>query len=469
MSSEIIISVSPLRTWCALMIDGHLEDLMVEDRDRPTAIGALHLGRVRRVNHRLNAAFVDIGEERDGFLPLFAEAPEVHEGEAILVQVNRDGGQDKGARLNREIAIAGHNLVYVTDSNRVMVSKRIENEDRRAQLTQLMEEIVEDFDGSFIVRTAAEDAGEEVLEDEANYLADKWEAAEDQAETAEAPACVMPADDLAVRAVRDWLNGSIRAIITDDHEAAAQLREALEPSAPWALERIELAEEGQSLLESSGIAAEIESLSEARVELPSGGWLAIQPTAALTAIDVNSGRDQRGNRRGDSGGGPLDTNLEAAEEIARQIRLRDLGGLVVVDFLRLKNDGAMHKLMSRLRAELAHDRAHVRSGGPSEFGLVEIQRRRQREDAADLWTRACRACDGGGRRVAPALIADRILAQVAAESHGDGGRHWRVTAEPDVVDIISQAAERITQWLQIELELEADAERPADSFDIAPA
>lgn len=399
MSQDLFINVMPAEVRAALLDDGTLVELILERRRRASLVGNVYLGRVQRVMQGMEAAFVDIGLSRAGFLGLddqrrtAAAAQHVHEGEAVVVQVVKDAIGSKGVQLSRRITLPGRHLVFTPSQDRVMISRQIEDESERERLTRLMSAIAEAGEG-FILRTASIGASEAELSADAIQLRRAWSAIEAKHSASSPPACLHADIDPVLRILRDNALSEIRAIYIDDSEAAEAARRFCETVMPGMAERVTLQNRGAPLFEQTGIEEEIERLCQRQIDLPSGGSLVIESAEALTAIDVNSGRFEGGS---DLEQTAFRTNSEAAYEVARQIRLRNIAGLIVVDFIHMDEPGHWNAVLELLRNVAARDRNPTRILGVTQAGLVEITRRRRREPLLHTMTEICRTCGGTGR------------------------------------------------------------------------
>ncbi len=446
MIDEILCSAGPGETRIALMEAGRLVEIAIERAALRDIVGNIYLGRVQRVVPSITAAFVDIGIGRDGFLPLdgrrrnqapdaAAGAPRVTEGAAVLVQVDKAAQGDKGASLTLTPTLAGHALVFVPGGTGVNISRRIGDEAARARIAATVEGVVAQINaaghpaaGGFIVRTAAMDSDEDAFAAEARSLAASWEDIQARAKLAEPPALVHAEPDLFNRVLRDF-GGAIHRIKADDPAFIAQAKDHYHGAGAPMIEH-HTAEE--PLFESSGVEEEIETALGPRVTLPGGGAIVIEATEALCAIDVNSAR--HGGDNPDTTA--LEVNLEAAREIARQVRLRNIAGLIVIDFIHMKDAEHLDRVHRDLAAAFGGDPALARLGGFTELGLVELARRRRGVPLAQLFMVACDFCDGEGLAPAPGAVAYHVLAELAREAIHHPGANATVVAAPEVIGVL---------------------------------
>lgn len=404
MADELLINAIPGEVRAAIVSDGRLVDIQIEREGRQSQVGNIYLGRVERVIPGMDAAFVDMGTERSGFLGLDAAAAlsdngggrisdYVHEGEAITVQIVKDAIGRKGAQLARRITLPGRYLVYAPQQSRISISRQIEDETERQRLQDLMDDIADDGEG-FILRTAAVGAGADELQRDAAYLREVWQDIEDRKGGGKAPMALHADIETALRTIRDNAYDNIQRIVIDDREVAAAAERFCSRFMPDFAERVVFHEGPEALFDAYNVEDDLYDALESRVTLPSGGTLVIESTEALTAIDVNSGRNTGSSSLEETA---YQTNMEAAAEAARQIRLRNIGGLIVIDFIHMDEDARWDDVTGRLGDAMAGDRTHSRLMARTEAGLIEMTRRRRRESLAQMLTERCEECEGSGR------------------------------------------------------------------------
>ena len=438
---ELLVEADGGEVRIAAVVDGDVVDLIVEREIGGTIVGDIFFGRVQRVVHGIGAAFVDIGMERAGFLPLddIDKNPDSHgalsEGEAICVQVKRDAFAQKGPQLSWAISLAGRFLVYAPYGERISVSRQIENEAERARLIELTEVLAYEDEG-FVVRTVAEGADEGPLAAEADRLRTLWDDIVASQEPGKTPMVLYSDLGPLQRVLRDHAQDDVEAIWFDSAAALADARSFCQKLWPDLVDRLHLFEGPGSLFESYGVDEAIEIALQRRVALPSGGGIVVESTEALTAIDVNSGRYV-------DGAGPeanaLRTNLEAADAVVRQVRLRNLGGMIILDFIHMEEDASWTKVLGRLQEGFLHDRISCRVLGRTEGGLVELVRRRRRPPLADTMLATCYACNGEGRVKNPDTVAfDVLRALMRTARQGQGGGPLTLSANPAVIDTLDR-------------------------------
>jgi ribonuclease G len=394
MIDEIIATTAHGPMRIALRDDGRLMELLFEDAGEPGAVGDIIRGRVTTVMKGMEACFVDIGAEKAGFLSFAtrgdddaAPADIPNEGAVVLVQVARAAQGGKGAGLTRSLSLPGRYLVMTPGRRRIAVSRRIEDEDARARL----EDMVAGFAGAdegFIVRTAAADATAEALEADASALRTRWREITEGIGNGAVPARVHGEGGGLARVLRDRAHGNIRRVIVDDPRAADAARAFFAEYLPGLERRVELWDGTEPVFEAYGVEDDIGAALEPAVSLPCGGTIVIEHTHALTAVDVNTGRN---TGRSNHAATVRETNLEAAREIARQLRLRGIGGLTVIDFVHMDSADDEDDVLDELLDALADDPAFIRTSGFSDLGLVELARRR---GAGSLAERLAAMADG---------------------------------------------------------------------------
>ncbi len=393
------------------LVDGQrLYDLDIETTTREQKKSNIYKGKITRIEPSLEAAFVDYGAERHGFLPLkeisrsyFTTTPEgggrvqikdvLKEGQELIVQVDKEERGNKGAALTTFISLAGRYLVLMPNNPRAGgVSRRIEGETRN-ELRQILSELIVPDDMGLIVRTAGVGKSVEELQWDLDYLVNLWHSIEKAGKERPAPFLIYQESNVIIRAIRDYMRPDIAEILIDEPQIYEQAREFVQQVMPHNLHKVKLYQDPVPLFSRYRVESQIESAFQREVRLPSGGSIVIDHTEALVSIDINSARATKG---GDIEETALNTNLEAAEEIARQLRLRDLGGLVVIDFIDMNSSRNQREVEARLKESLKMDRARVQVGRISRFGLLEMSRQRLRPSLGESSQVVCPQCRGQG-------------------------------------------------------------------------
>jgi len=510
MAKDVLINAGAGEVRVAVVEDGVLEQLWLERtigfedfpaRKRASAAGAsrslvgdIVLGRVQRVIPAMQAAFVNVGLERAGFLAarearprtaIFRDDPFtdedrglrisdfVHEGEEIIVQVVKDPIAEKGARLSANITIPGRLIILVANSPGVALSRRIEEESERARLTAIVESFAADKSGElipeagYILRTAAIAAGLAELREDAVRLCAAWRDLAQRRKQAASPATLYCDLGPVERALRDEVDGSVNRVLIDDRHAAAAARTYAARAMPELAGRIDFYDGGAPLFEAFGIEDEIALLAQPRVPLPSGGWITIEATEALTAIDVNSGSYVESDGLEETS---LKVNLEAADAIGRQLRLRGIGGLIVIDFIHLASQDNIARVLNALNLASSKGRVPSQILGMSEFGLVEMTRKRVRDPLATRMTENCRRCDGHGRRKTVETVAVEMMRRVERAHAAAPGKEIVLRAAPVMVRWLEAHEEEFRASLMkrgvARLRFEANTEQRRENFDV---
>jgi ribonuclease G len=498
MASEILINVSPAETRVAFIESERLSEVFFErtiaDDDTHRAgrsghrlLGNIMIGRVQRVLPGMQAAFVDLGLERAGFLaarearcladlPSFMDQPCitkcVREGDAVLVQVIKDPISEKGARLSANVTLAGRLVVMVPNQSGVALSRRIEEEAERRRLTSIVNEIMSGdprvpAGAGFIVRTAALMATREDIAIDIARLGEEWQAIQGRKRMAKVPATVYHDLDPVERTLRDGVDEATTRIIIDDPEAATRARAYAQRAMPEALPKIEIHNGPGAIFDAYGIEAEIEALLQPRVRLPSGGWITLEGTEALTSIDVNSGSYTEATGLEETS---LRTNLEAAAEIGRQLRLRGIGGLIVIDFIHLNEPEHIAQVLTVLADSVSRDRTPTQILPMSAFGLVEMTRKRVREPLVKLFTEPCDPCSGHGRLKTVVTVAAELLRRVQREGRARPGIKLVGFAAPEIVRWIEaqgpEFMQRLRRYAPAGLRFEARPAFTRSRFDV---
>jgi ribonuclease G len=459
-NEQILINVTPQETRVAIMEMGAVQELHVERSSNRGLVGNVYLGRVGRVLPGMQSAFIEIGLSRAAFLHVAevwagqkhsADKPVeqkpieklLHEGQSILVQVIKDPIGSKGARLSTQISIAGRLLVYLPGEHHIGISQRIEDEAEREQLREKVHALMPPGEtGGFIVRTVAETATDEELNEDIAYLIKLWRGIVEQSATA-APQTLLYQDlDLAHRVLRDLVTSDTERIIIDSRETHARLRGFAERYTRSALPLLEHYTGERPLLDLFGAEDEISKALQRRVDLKSGGYVIVDQTEALTTIDVNTGAFVSGRSFDDT---IFKTNLEAAQTIARQLRLRNLGGIIIVDFIDMDNDEHKQAVLAEFNKSMQRDRTRWSISGFSPLGLVEMTRKRTRESLAHVLCEVCPTCDGRGEIRSAQTVCYEILREVTRSAKSFDAKEYRILASQSVIDrFLDEEAQSLT-------------------------
>ena len=485
-STEIFVNVAPRETRAALVESGALQEIHIERASRRGLVGNLYKGTVSRVLPGMQAAFIDVGLERTAFLHVadialarpddtIVSLPAVEDirrlvsqGDQILVQVVKDPIGSKGARLTTFIALPSRFLVYMPRGEGVGVSTRIEDETERQRLKAAVASVTgTDVPGGLIVRTAAQGASLEALREDMTYLDKLWRHVRGAA--AEAPPGQMVHEDLplALRVLRDELARGATRVVVDSPREHARMLEFAAAFLPDGVARIELYTGPRPLFDLQGIEEEVSRALDRKVPLKSGGHLIFDQTEAMTTIDVNTGA-YVGHRNLEET--IFRTNLEAAVAIARQLRLRNLGGIIIIDFIDMLDEAHRRQVLAALERALAADRAQTHIASLSPLGLVEMTRKRTRESLEHLMCAPCPTCQGRGFvRTAETMCQD-IFREIVRQSRQFASRELLILAHQDVVDRLLDEESPALAELEIQvgrpIRLQVEALYEVDQFDV---
>ncbi len=488
-SREILIDCNSFQTRVALLESGRAAEIYFERPRKQGSVGDIHLGRVSRVLPGMQAAFVDIGLEKDAFLYVadvrdewdFDEAPAeedaparpatsiddlLKEGQQVIVQVVKEPMGAKGARVSTNISLPGRLLVYTPYSAKAGVSRRIEDEAERERLRAALEAFP--GGGGFIARTAAHGRSIEEFETDRIFLSALWESILSRSRSSQPPALLHGEQDLLLRSLRDLVTEEVAAIRVNDHEAFGRIVEFLHVIEPSMVPRVRLHRK-DTLFEEFGVEVEIEKALKSKVWLKSGGYLVINPTEALVSIDVNTGKFVGKDSLEET---VLAVNLEAVREIVRQIRFRDLGGILVVDFIDLEDAEHRRALFEAFAAEMKKDRAKSKILEISEFGLVQVTRKRSRPSLDRMLTRSCPCCGGNGRVKNDFTVALEIRREIRKLSGSlSPGETVLVRSTPEVAKVLRGEGigmlEDLERDLEISVVLREEDSLPAAHYEIA--
>jgi ribonuclease G len=404
LKKQILVSVDRAETRVAILEDGRTAECYIERRGQRSVVGHVWKGRVENVLAGMEAAFVDVGLAKSGFLHVdevvalgvpkrrrqIAEL--LSRGDEVLVQATKDPMGTKGSRLTMQLSLAGRFVVYVPYGDGIGVSKRLPD-DERVRLRSICGALPLDS-GGLIVRTAAAGVSARDLARDLAHLKLLWKALQDRAAAAKAPTLLYSEADVSLRVIRDLLNVDVDEVVVDDEAQFQRITGFLRRTSPEMAERVRHYDGEQPMMDRYGVEAAIRSTLDRRAPLPSGGYLVIDDTEAMTVIDVNSGRNvgRGGNRLEDT---ITKTNLEAAVEVVRQLRLRDIGGIVIIDFIDMDDAENRRAVKAALDAELARDRTRTFVVDISPLGLVEMTRQNISDGPREVMSEACADCDGG--------------------------------------------------------------------------
>jgi ribonuclease G len=477
-SEEVLINVTPQETRVAVAGSGVVQELLIERAASRGLVGNIYMGRVARVLPGMQSAFLEIGLERAAFLHVAdiwqnresARPIEriLAEGEPILVQVVKDPIGSKGARLSTQVSIAGRLLVYLPHDPHIGISQRIEDEGGRQALRERLKELVPpDEKGGFIVRTLAESAGEEELRADLAYLRNLWKVIQERSLGAQPPQLLYQDLSLAQRVLRDMVTPGTTRVVVDSRENFQKLAAFAENYMPQVRARLEHYTGERPLFDLYNVEAEIEKALSRRVDLKSGGTLVIDQTEAMTTIDVNTGGFV-GSRNFDDT--VFKTNLEAAQAIARQLRLRNLGGIIIVDFIDMASPEHRAAVLDEFKRALARDRTRITVSGFTALGLVEMTRKRTRESLAHVLCEPCPTCAGRGAIKTAHTVCYEILREILREARAFNAREYRVLASQPVIDLFqeeeSASVAMLSDFIGKPISMQVESSYTQEQFDI---
>ncbi len=503
MNEQILINVTPQETRVAIMEQGTVQELHVERASNRGLVGNIYLGRVGRVLPGMQSAFIEIGLSRAAFLHVAdiwaAQKHEkhdrndkrdkhdkhaengngkaleqkpieklLHEGQTLVVQVIKDPIGSKGARLSTQISIAGRLLVYLPGDQHIGISQRIEDEVEREHLREKVHTLMPQGEtGGFIVRTVAETATDDELNADIAYLIKLWRGIINQSLTAPPQALLYQDLDLSHRVLRDLVTAETERIIVDSRETHAKLRAFAEQYTKRSLSIIEPYTGERPLFDLFGAEDEIEKALHRRVDLKSGGYVIIDQTEALTTVDVNTGAFVSGRSFDDT---IFKTNLEASQTIARQLRLRNLGGIIIVDFIDMDNEEHKNAVLGELRKSLVRDRTRVSVNGFSQLGLVEMTRKRTRESLAHVLCEPCPTCSGRGELKTAQTVCYEVLREVMRSAKSFDAKAFRILASQSVIDRFldeeSQSMTMLEDFIKKQISLSVESSYTQEQYDV---
>jgi len=482
-SKEILVNITPQETRVAILENGMVHEIYIERRRSKGLVGNIYKGRVARVLPGMEAAFIELGLERAAFLHVsdVAQARQngngggmphisqvLREGQELLVQVIKDPLGTKGARLTTNITIPSRYLVFMPNSSNVGVSSRIESDEERERLrNMLLSQDERAKDTGYIIRTAAEIATTESISSDINYLNRVWEAVNNKAKDALAGTVVHKDLPLYLRVLRDMVDEDLEKIRVDSRETYSIMKEFAQTYVPEVTDVIEHYPGERPIFDLHGVEDEIQKGLERKVHLKSGGHLVLDQTEAMTTIDVNTG--------GFVGSRNLEetifkTNLEAAQAIARQLRLRNLGGIVILDFIDMVEDEHKRQVMRALEKALEKDHARTQVCEVSTLGLVEMTRKRTRESLEHVLCTVCPTCEGRGTVKSAETICYEIFREILREARQFDARELLVLASQDVVDLLvdeeSGSLAELEDFIAIPIKFQVEAMFNQEQYDV---
>ena len=486
---EILINVTPRETRVAVVENGVLQEILIERPGKRGLVGNIYKGRVARVLPGMEAAFVDISLERAAFLhvsdirpesvPLPSEAAAsgdraalaitdlVREGQEVVVQVIKDPIGTKGARLTTHITLPSRFLVFLADSDVAGVSVKIDGERERQRLKEMVNAFRTEFGGGYIVRTAAEGAETWALRADMQFLQRLWDSIRERIKETSGVGALYEDLPLVLRVLRDFVGDSVERVRIDSRETCQRMLAFADKFVPEMVARLEHYPGERPIFELYGIEDEIQRALGKKVLLKSGGYLIVDQTEAMTTIDVNTGA-YVGHRNLEET--IFKTNLEAAAAIARQLRLRNLGGIIILDFIDMVSEEHRQAVLRALEKHLEKDRAKSHISQVSPLGLVEMTRKRTRESLEQILCEPCPLCDGRGSIKTAETVCYEIFRELLREARQYSPRQFVVLAAPDVVDAMldqeSISVAQLEAFIGIPIKFQAEALYPREQYDV---
>ncbi len=507
MEKEILISDDEYETRCAVLEKGILNEILIERKATKTVLGNLYKGRVENVLPGMQVAFVDIGLERHAFLHIsdlkynnsdngssddgiptldmqatptkksrggrgfpYLITDLISKNQELLVQVGKEPIGSKGARVTSNITLPGHYVVYMPNSSTIGVSRRLESESERDRLRDLAQNLKADIEGGFIIRTAAEGLSEEEFAAEIRSLIDQWKQVRERSKRKSAPSLISRDVSFTNRIVRDLLNKDVKQLLIDSKSSYKETVDYVTTVMPNMLERINLYTEDTALFKAYGVDQELQQALSEKIWLKCGGHIIIQQTEAMVSIDVNTGKFVG---QSDPDNTILSANLEAVEEVVRQIQLRDLGGIIVVDFIDMDEPAHRKQVFKLLQEALRKDKARTNILHFSDLGLVEMTRQRTRQSLSTLLTEQCPYCEGHGTVLSIETVVIGLLRTIKRAYQHTRQSKLRIIANDHIVSHLNaQMSEKLRELkksLKLQLTLEPDADLHLEDYRIFAA
>ena len=502
MKQEILINSSTQESRIAIVEDSLLAEFLIERKDEMGIAGNIYKGKVSRVLPGMQAAFVDIGMDKAAFLHAsdFSSVPEdvqmiaaseeeevevadppkkvlhrrlplekqLARGEEILVQVAKDPLGTKGARVTSHISLPGRYMVFMPGTKHIGISRRIESEEERKRLKELAAALRRE-DGGFILRTASEGQSKREIQRDLRFLSILWRRLQKKAEKAAAPSLIHQDLDLIARAIRDFFTAETEQVVIDSANDHRRILDFVSHVMPRLKSKIVLYSDSESLFDRHAIEEKLQKALERRVWLRSGGYIIIERTEALTAIDVNTGRFVGKRNQEDT---IVKTNLEAAQEIVRQLRLRNVGGIIIIDFIDMEKEANRKKVYDALKDALKKDKARTNILKISELGLVEMTRQRTRESLENQLLSPCPHCEGRGRIKSPVTIAYELLRAIKKQQGGlENGKNIVVRLHPNVANFLyderNNSLENLEREIDRKIIIKVSQELRYEQYEIA--
>lgn len=488
MNTEILLNVTPTETRMGLAENGVLQEVYIERTNKRGIVGNIYKGKVVRVLPGMQAAFVEVGLERAAFIHAAdiqgglkdSEAarrnPEaisslLHEGQSIVVQVTKDPIGTKGARLTTHISIPSRYLVFMPNTQHVGISQRIEAEEERDRLRDLVQSCMKaeglNKECGFILRTAAEGAGEDEILSDTRYLQRVWNKVQERIKSVTAPDIIYEELPLHLRTFRDFIRSDVDKVLIDSRENYQNATEFAQSFVPEVLEKLEYYPGERPIFDLYGIEDEIHKALDRKVQLKSGGYLIIDQTEAMTTVDVNTGGFV-GHRNLEET--IFKTNLEAANVLGRQLRLRNLGGIIIIDFIDMDDAEHQRQVLRMLEKVLEKDHAKTNISQVSDLGLVEMTRKRTRESLGQMMCEPCHLCNGRGEIKTAETVCYEMFREIIRETRAYDAAGYLVLASQTVIDLLldeeSQSLADLENFIGKTIKLQVEPMYGQEQYDV---
>ncbi|WMY92430.1 ribonuclease G [Snodgrassella communis] len=480
-AETVLVNITPQETRVAVMEENRLCEIHIERNSGYGLVGNIYLGVVRRVLPGMQSAFIDIGLERAAFLHIVdileqRQKPEqtlriehmLHEGQSIVVQVIKDPINTKGARLSTQISLAGRFLVHLPQDQHIGISQRIEDENERNYLRERLQKLLPaDGNHGYIIRTSAENATDAELQSDINYLTKRWQHIQQLSKISPPETLLYQDLPLSLRVLRDMYSDNIDHIIVDSSANYESMREFAMNYSQGALDKLQLFHDDRPLFEEHNIETRINQSLQPRVNLDFGGYIIIEPTEAMTTIDVNTGGFVGARNFEET---IFKTNLDACHVIARELRLRNLGGIIIIDFIDMATTEHQEEILTELAQALAYDRTRVTLNGFTSLGLVELTRKRTRENLSQILCESCPTCQGRGWLKTAQTVCYEIQREIVREAHQKNAQEFRILASPSVIDLFldeeANSLQMLSQFIGKPIALTVEATYNQEQYDI---
>lgn len=473
MKREILANTSFEETRIAIVEDGQLNELLWERRGAQSIVGNIYKGEVENVLPGISSAFVNVGFDKNAYLYISDTLGDhrqpidhvLKRGQKIMVQVAKEAIGTKGMKVSMDIGLPGRYLVFTPFQDSIGISKNIDNGDERKRLNRVVEDLAKAHLGGkgIVVRTEAEEASEEEFQREVRYLTRAWESIQRRFESMEAPALLHKDLELVVQVARDLLTQEVKIYLLDNKEMYQSVVEFVSKISPELRDRVKLYDHKTPIFNAFKIEAEVETIRQSKIELPNGGTIVIQEAESLCAVDVNTGRFTGSKSQEET---VTQTNIEAAEAIARQLRFRNIGGIVVIDFIDMRRASNRDRVMEALDRAVRRDRAKIRILPITRLGLVEMTRERKRESTLNLLTDECGQCAGTGKVLSIESMRIRVQREIQQMTQGRPGGALRVLLNPRLADALRNEQQRIEKNVHRSVRIQAEPQLQWEDYRI---